>query len=191
MREIPKPRQIEIFRQLMMAGVPLDIATLKEKLQKSERTIRYDMQDLKRICQEYGIEIGYLTKKGYFIPAAQKPDCSALLVQWDSGSKGSFVDGDEEQRFASLFFYLFSQKGYVTAEKLAEVYLASKSTLTRGLGRLEEYFGGSFRLDIRKAQGYRLEGDELTLRKQAVKLLTAGSWEATQRRTGIFCCRRS
>ena len=40
MREIPKPRQIEIFRQLMMAGVPLDIATLKEKLQKSERTIR-------------------------------------------------------------------------------------------------------------------------------------------------------
>lgn len=172
MREIPKPRQIEIFRQLMMAGVPLDIATLKEKLQKSERTIRYDMQDLKRICQEYGIEIGYLTKKGYFIPAAQKPDCSALLVQWDSGSKGSFVDGDEEQRFASLFFYLFSQKGYVTAEKLAEVYLASKSTLTRGLGRLEEYFGGSFWLDIRKAQGYRLEGDELTLRKQAVKLLT-------------------
>ena len=151
MREIPKPRQIEIFRQLMMAGVPLDIATLQEKLQKSERTIRYDMQDLKRICQEYGIEIGYLTKKGYFIPAAQKSDCSALLVQWDSGSKGSFVDGDEEQRFASLFFYLFSQKGYVTAEKLAEVYLASKSTLTRGLGRLEEYFGGSFRLDIRKA----------------------------------------
>ena len=181
MREIPKPRQIEIFRQLMMAGVPLDIATLKEKLQKSERTIRYDMQDLKRICQEYGIEIGYLTKKGYFIPAAQKPDCSALLVQWDSGSKGSFVDGDEEQRFASLFFYLFTQKGYVTAEKLAEVYLASKSTLTRGLGRLEEYFGGSFRLDIRKAQGYRLEGDELTLRKQAVKLLTArfmGSYTA-------------
>ena len=181
MREIPKPRQIEIFRQLMMAGVPLDIATLKEKLQKSERTIRYDMQDLKRICQEYGIEIGYLTKKGYFIPAAQKPDCSALLVQWDSGSKGSFVDGDEEQRFASLFFYLFTQKGYVTAEKLAEVYLASKSTLTRGLGRLEEYFGGSFGLDIRKAQGYRLEGDELTLRKQAVKLLTArfmGSYTA-------------
>lgn len=181
MREIPKPRQIEIFRQLMMAGVPLDIATLKEKLQKSERTIRYDMQDLKRICQEYGIEIGYLTKKGYFIPAAQKPGCSTLLVQWDSGSKGSFVDGDEEQRFASLFFYLFTQKGYVTAEKLAEVYLASKSTLTRGLGRLEEYFGGSFGLDIRKAQGYRLEGDELTLRKQAVKLLTArfmGSYTA-------------
>ena len=181
MKDTPKPRQIEIFRLLMTSGVPLDINLLKEKLQKSERTIRYDIQDLKRICQEYGIEIGYLTKKGYFIPAAQKPECSALLVQWDSGGKNSFVDDEEEKRFTSLFFYLFVQKGYVTAEKLAEVYLASKSTLTRGLGRLEEYFGNSFILEIRKAQGYRLKGDELTLRKKAVELLAArfqGSYTA-------------
>ena len=181
MKDTPKPRQIEIFRLLMTSGVPLNINLLKEKLQKSERTIRYDIQDLKRICQEYGIEIGYLTKKGYFIPAAQKPECSALLVQWDSGGKSSFVDGEEEKRFTSLFFYLFVQKGYVTAEKLAEVYLASKSTLTRGLGRLEEYFGNSFTLEIRKAQGYRLKGDELTLRKKAVELLAArfqGSYTA-------------
>ena len=181
MKDTPKPRQIEIFRLLMTSGVPLDINLLKEKLQKSERTIRYDIQDLKRICQEYGIEIGYLTKKGYFIPAAQKPECSALLVQWDSGGKNSFVDDEEEKRFTSLFFYLFVQKGYVTAEKLAEVYLASKSTLTRGLGRLEEYFSNSFILEIRKAQGYRLKGDELTLRKKAVELLAArfqGSYTA-------------
>ena len=181
MKDTPKPRQIEIFRLLMTSGVPLDINLLKEKLQKSERTIRYDIQDLKRICQEYGIEIGYLTKKGYFIPAAQKPECSALLVQWDSGGKSNFVDDEEEKRFTSLFFYLFVQKGYVTAEKLAEVYLASKSTLTRGLGRLEEYFGNSFTLEIRKAQGYRLKGDELTLRKKAVELLAArfqGSYTA-------------
>ena len=181
MKDTPKPRQIEIFRLLMTSGVPLDINLLKEKLQKSERTIRYDIQDLKRICQEYGIEIGYLTKKGYFIPAAQKPECSALLVQWDSGGKNSFVNDEEEKRFTSLFFYLFVQKGYVTAEKLAEVYLASKSTLTRGLGRLEEYFGNSFILEIRKAQGYRLKGDELTLRKKAVELLAArfqGSYTA-------------
>ena len=59
MKDTPKPRQIEIFRLLMTSGVPLDINLLKEKLQKSERTIRYDIQDLKRICQEYGIEIGF------------------------------------------------------------------------------------------------------------------------------------
>ena len=46
MKDTPKPRQIEIFRLLMTSGVPLDINLLKEKLQKSERTIRYDIQDL-------------------------------------------------------------------------------------------------------------------------------------------------
>ena len=91
------------------------------------------------------------------------------------------MDDEEEKRFTSLFFYLFVQKGYVTAEKLAEVYLASKSSGQRGLGRLEEYFGNSFILEIRKAQGYRLKGDELTLRKKAVELLAArfqGSYTA-------------
>lgn len=191
MKDTPKPRQIEIFRLLMTSGVPLDINLLKEKLQKSERTIRYDIQDLKRICQEYGIEIGYLTKKGYFIPAAQKPECSALLVQWDSGGKNSFVDDEEEKRFTSLFFYLFVQNGYVTAEKLAEVYLASKSTLTRGLGRLEEYFGNSFTLEIRKAQGYRLKGDELTLRKKPWSFWRPGSRAAIRRTTGFCFCLKS
>ena len=44
MRETPKPRQMEILRLLLMSGTPLDIEFLKGKLQKSERTIRYDIQ---------------------------------------------------------------------------------------------------------------------------------------------------
>ena len=161
----------------------MDISALKEKLQKSERTIRYDIQELKEICQNYGIEIHYLTRKGYVIPVDQKAEGSALLMQWDVGNKAGFLDGEEEKRFASLFFYLLVQKGYVTAEKLADIYLASKSTLTRGLGKLEGYFGNSFTLDIRKAQGYRLLGDELELRKKAVELLSVrfrGSYKADE-----------
>lgn len=161
----------------------MEISALKEKLQKSERTIRYDVQELKAICQNYGIEIRYLTRKGYVIPVAQKAEGSALLMQWDMGNKAGFMDDEEEKRFESLFFYLLVQKGYVTAEKLADIYLASKSTLTRGLGKLEGYFGNSFTLDIRKAQGYRLLGDELELRKKAVELLSVrfrGSYKADE-----------
>ena len=161
----------------------MDISALKEKLQKSERTIRYDIQELKEICQNYGIEIHYLTRKGYVIPVDQKAEGSALLMQWNVGNKAGFLDGEEEKRFASLFFYLLVQKGYVTAEKLADIYLASKSTLTRGLGKLEGYFGNSFTLDIRKAQGYRILGDELELRKKAVELLSVrfrGSYKADE-----------
>lgn len=77
----------------------MEISALKEKLQKSERTIRYDVQELKAICQNYGIEIRYLTRKGYVIPVAQKAEGSALLMQWDMGNKAGFMDDEEEKRF--------------------------------------------------------------------------------------------
>lgn len=181
MRETPKPRQMEILRLLLMSGMPLDIEFLKGKLQKSERTIRYDIQELKNLCAPHQIEIRYLKKTGYYIPAGQKASCSALMVRWSQDTKEGFVDEEEEQRLNRIFFYLFVRKEYVTAEKLADVYIASRSTLARSLGRIEAHFGNSFTLDVKKAQGYRMTGDEMELRRQAVKLLTArfkGSYTA-------------
>lgn len=181
MRETPKPRQMEILRLLLMSGMPLDIEFLKGKLQKSERTIRYDIQELKDLCAPHQIEIRYLKKTGYYIPAGQKASCSALMVRWSQDAKEGFVDEEEEQRLNRIFFYLFVRKEYVTAEKLADVYIASRSTLARSLGRIEAHFGNSFTLDVKKAQGYRMTGDEMELRRQAVKLLTArfkGSYTA-------------
>ena len=181
MRETPKPRQMEILRLLLMSGTPLDIEFLKGKLQKSERTIRYDIQELKNLCAPHQIEIRYLKKTGYYIPAGQKASCSALMVRWSQDTKEGFVDEEEEQRLNRIFFYLFVRKEYVTAEKLADVYIASRSTLARSLGRIEAHFGNSFTLDVKKAQGYRMTGNEMEIRRQAVKLLTArfkGSYTA-------------
>lgn len=181
MRETPKPRQMEILRLLLMSGTPLDIEFLKGKLQKSERTIRYDIQELKDLCAPHQIEIRYLKKTGYYIPAGQKASCSALMVRWSQDAKEGFVDEEEEQRLNRIFFYLFVRKEYVTAEKLADVYFASRSTLARSLGRIEAHFGNSFTLDVKKAQGYRMTGNEMEIRRQAVKLLTArfkGSYTA-------------
>ena len=181
MRETPKPRQMEILRLLLMSGMPLDIEFLKGKLQKSERTIRYDIQELKDLCAPHQIEIRYLKKTGYYIPAGQKASCSALMVRWSQDAKEGFVDEEEEQRLNRIFSYLFVRKEYVTAEKLADVYFASRSTLARSLGRIEAHFGNSFTLDVKKAQGYRMTGNEMEIRRQAVKLLTArfkGSYTA-------------
>lgn len=181
MRETPKPRQMEILKMLLMSGTPLEIDYLKEKLQKSERTIRYDIQELKSLCAPHQVEICYLKKKGYYIPPAQISAASALAVQWAQETKEGFVDKEEEQRLSRIFFYLFARKEYVTAEKLADIYFASRSTLTRSLSKLEAHFGSGITLDVKKAQGYRITGNEPDLRRQAVKLLSArfkGSYTA-------------
>ncbi len=181
MEHTPKPRQMEILRQLMISNVPLDVGFFMTKLQKSDRTVRYDIHELKEICAKYQIEIGYITKKGYYIPSAQKTECAALLIHWEAGSKESLFDEEEEKRYWKLFFCLFVQKGYITAEKLSDTYFVSRSTLGRLLVRMEEFFEGDVQLDAKKALGYRLRGDELTLRRLAVRFLTSrfkGSYTA-------------
>lgn len=171
MGKILKARQAEILKYLLTASTPLNIEYFKEKLGRQERTIRYDIGQLREICEENQIEVKYLTKKGYYIPATQKAAASQLLVQ--SKHMDSALETGEEERFQKIFLYLFARKNRVTAEKLAEICYVSRSTLTRFLSRMEEWFGNSFSLDAKKAQGYRLMGDEKKIRCLAAKILSA------------------
>lgn len=173
MRETLKARQAEILKCLITSSTPLDIAFFQGKFHKGERTIRYDIGQLKEICSAHRIEIRYQTKKGYYIPASQKTECSQFLVQSEVQTKDGLIGKDEEERYQKIFLYLFVQKSHVTAERIAEVYFVSRSTLTRFLGKMESYFENQFFLDARKSMGYRLEGDELVLRRLAAQIIAA------------------
>ena len=181
MKKNLKPKQAEILRYLMTSSQPLDIAFFKEKISRGERTIRYDLQELKEICSEYGVEIRYLTKRGYYIPASQKPECSGILLLGDPDVKEGAGGSTEEKNFYRIFFYLLIQKSYIPAEKIAEASYMSRSTLNRFLGRMEEFFQNQFRLEVKKAVGYRLSGEEMALRRLAAGYLSArfkGSYTA-------------
>lgn len=173
MKPTLKARQAEILKYLVTASNPLNIDFFKEKLGKQDRTIRYDMGQLKEICEANQIELRYLTKKGYYIPATQKSAASQLLLQSEAGLRENGSESGDEERFQKIFLYLFARKDRVTAEQLANICFISRSTLTRFLSRLEAWFDNSFSLDAKKAQGYRLWGDEKTLRCLAAKMLTA------------------
>lgn len=181
MKKNLKPKQAEILRYLMTSSQPLDIAFFKEKISRGERTIRYDLQELKEICSEYGVEIRYLTKRGYYIPASQKPEYSGILLLGDPDVKEGAGGSTEEKNFYRIFFYLLIQKSYIPAEKIAEASYMSRSTLNRFLGRMEEFFQNQFRLEVKKAVGYRLSGEEMALRRLAAGYLSArfkGSYTA-------------
>ena len=74
MKEVLKARQAEMLKALITASVPLDLDFFKDKFEKQDRTIRYDLGELKEVCVRHKIEICYLTKQGYYIPAAQKTE---------------------------------------------------------------------------------------------------------------------
>lgn len=181
MKEVLKERQADMLKYLITASAPLDLDFFKEKFEKQDRTIRYDLGELKELCARHGIEISYQMKQGYYIPATQKTSASKLLVECEVTTKTGLGDSSEEERFESLLLYLFVQKGYVTAEKMASAYYLSRSTLSRILGKMEAGFDHAFSLKVRKASGYCLEGDEMALRRLAAKILAArfrGSYTA-------------
>ena len=59
MRETLKARQAEILKCLITSSTPLDIAFFQGKFHKGERTIRYDIGQLKEICSAHRIEITF------------------------------------------------------------------------------------------------------------------------------------
>ena len=79
MSEKNKARQLEILKYLVTSTVPLEISFFEDKFQKSSRTIRYDINELRTLCEPYGIDVKYLKKQGFFIPVSQKMICSELL----------------------------------------------------------------------------------------------------------------
>lgn len=178
MKTILKARQAEILKCLIVSGAPLDVEYFKEKFDKGDRTIRYDIQELKKACLTQGVELSYQTKKGFYIPSEQKSKASGLLALTEEKSPAS---DEEKRRFDKIFWYLFLQKDYVTAERIAERLYVSYSTLKRLLDRMEDHYRNAFLLESRKSLGYRLTGDEFSLRMCAARLLSAefkGSYRA-------------
>ena len=102
MKESLKARQAEILKCLITSSAPLDIAFFQEKFHKGERTIRYDIGQLKEVCARHRIEIRYQSRKGYYIPASQKTECSQLLVQTEIQSRDGLTGRDEEERYQKL-----------------------------------------------------------------------------------------
>lgn len=173
MKEVLKARQADMLKYLIRAGTPLDLDFFKKKFEKQNRMIRYDLGELRDVCARHGIEICYQTKHGYYIPATQKSKASSFLVQCEVTAKTGLGDSSGEERFESLFLYLFIQRGYVTLEKMAAAYYLSRSTLSRTLGKIEAWSEHAFSLEIKKASGYRLNGEEMALRRLAAKILAS------------------
>ncbi len=171
MSDKAKSRQIEILRYLMTAAVPLDVAFFEEKFQKSARTIRYDINEIKNLCADYGVEIRYQTKKGYFIPPSQKMRCSDIFITQRISEKSGFLADSDEERYKKLFLYLFTRKRKITADQLADQFFISRSTIVRLLAKMEAFYQNTVCLEAQKAAGYELKGDELVLRRIASDIL--------------------
>lgn len=166
-------RQKKILSLLLRTSTPISMEELKRVLQKSERTIRYDIAILKKICLFNSIEIRYTTKKGYYIPLSQKKLCSEFMINFEEDQNNSILQESDEQRFHNIFLFLLQQKKGVSSEKIAEKFYISKSTVFRIMNKLEAFYSNKIEVSVSKTYGYMLQGNELEIRKIAMKLIAS------------------
>lgn len=166
-----KQRQQDILKMLITSTVPLNIDTLKEKLGKSERTIRYDINELKEVCGSCGVSIKYKTKTGFYIPTEQKTRCSRLFDEETGSDEPEVAGNTDEMRIRELYFYFLVRKRDTIAEQIAGDFYFSRSTLIRMIGKFNEKFDGMIHLTSYRTGGYELGGDEFAIRHVGMEYL--------------------
>ncbi len=166
-------RQKKILSSLLRGSSPISMEELQRVLQKSERTIRYDIAILKKICLLNSIEIRYISKKGYYIPLSQKKTCSEFMINFEEERNNSILQESDEQRYHNIFLLLIQQKEGVSSEKIAEKFFISKSTVFRIMNKLEVFYSNKFKISVSKTNGYLLQGNELEIRKKAMELIAS------------------
>ena len=154
-----KNRQIEILKNLIAAGTPMDITVLMNRFGKSERTIRYDLNEIREALEKQGIDVRTKAKKGFYIPAEQKPKASRVIAENGQQEEPSLLDDSDETRNNSMLLYLMLQSKPISADEIADTFYISRSTAIRILNNLEAAFSG-IRVNSQKAYGYQLEAEE-------------------------------
>lgn len=165
-----KSRQVDILKCLIASATPVSVNMLIEKYNKSERSIRYDINTIRDEIIKYDIEIKAKPKKGFYIPATQKQKCSSLLGA-SQIVETSLLDDSEKTRYATLYLYFLIQRKRVTAINISDHFFVSKSTALRLIGNFEAHYKQQVQLSSQKVAGYLLVGDELNIRKIAVDIL--------------------
>lgn len=144
-------------------------SNLAKQLQVSERTVKKNVEQLKKLAEKNGCRVESVRGKGYILKV-EDLECfgqvrESLLSMFCNTEKG-----DKENPVYRISRSLMVQEGadkdgYFRLEDLAETLYISESDMKKKMANVREFLG-TFRLTLqsRPGKGMRLEGDELSRR---------------------------
>ncbi len=167
-----KNRQQGIIYQMAISEVPLTADEIAKRLAVSSRTIKTEMQDLRKELEEIGAELIAKRNEGYFIrvnkPELFQPFLEQLSLK--SALVNNFASGDTA-RFLYISRKLVSSSRYVKIDDIADELYTSRSTLRDSIKDAMEFLS-SFRLvtESKPGLGIRTFGTEHHIRMAMMEL---------------------
>lgn len=170
-----KDRQRVILKELVAASDPLVIKNIASKLGVTERTIRYDLDQLEDWLEKYQIDLVRKRGVGVYLNSDDK---EKILTEIDLNYKYNRVLSPNERQNVILKELLFRDEPLIIKE-LSLIMDVSTNTVLKDLDNLEEYLKKKNLSLIRRPNyGIEIKGKESSWRQVVFELLDETSnWE--------------
>lgn len=170
-----KPRTYQILRFLQDQETPVTIEKLSKVFQVSQRTIRYDLDELEEFLKKYEVELVKKPKVGVML-LGNKRNLEVLQEEYAKYREYNHYLSREERVYLILF-KLFQQEEPLVLKQLD--YLGvSNSTIIKDFDCVEKWLKKHNLKLIRKPNyGFKIDGSEIDMRYGVIALLEETSDE--------------
>ncbi|MFV0255596.1 MAG: BglG family transcription antiterminator [Erysipelotrichaceae bacterium] len=162
-------RQLSILKFLLDHKKSLTMNDLLEYTNMSERTIRYDISNLRNLLNDDEIELRYAPQIGFFIPINQIVSAEQLYYKLKNNRINSTVETKEEIYHEILM--MLAVYHYVSLEKFTKTLYLSERVVFEYLANFENFYQSFFKLKNKRGYGYYIEGDEYQLRVKIAEMI--------------------
>ena len=156
-------REFQIATKLLDTEKTLRTKDLSTQLNVSTRTIKSDLDNVRKWFQKNNAELFAQPNKGYWIKASKNERLKLYHTLMDMENKPEF--SNPNQRIQKILYLFFLQNGFITAAQLSTHLQVSRNTVLSDLNDLEYYIQPwKVHLERKQRIGYRIVGEELHIR---------------------------
>lgn len=156
-------REIQIVTKLLEAEKTLRTKDLSAEFHVSTRTIKSDLDQVRKWFQQQGVTFHAQSNKGYWVESNENEKLKLYKALMEM--KSHSVYPNQNIRIEKILYLFFSHKEYVTTTQIADHLLVSRNTVISDLNSLEDFIQPwMVTLDRKPRIGYKLVGDEIHIR---------------------------
>jgi len=156
-------RAFQIANKILVMKRSIRIKDLSEMFHVSERSIKYDLENIRYFFEDYDLEIQSQTGKGIWIDCTDEKREEMIRTLAKLQQENLYYN--QTMRMHMILLQLFMSDGFLTAGELAENLNVNRNTVLNDIDTICEYLRKTdISLERKQRTGYRLTGKEEDLR---------------------------
>lgn len=156
-------RAFQIANKILVMKRNIRIKDLSEMFQVSDRSIKYDLENIRHYFEDYDLEIKSQSGKGIWIDCTDEK--REEMIHRLAKLKQENLYYNQTMRMHMILIYLFSKSDFITAAELADHLNVNRNTILNDIDSICKYLKKTdIELERKQRVGYKLKGKEQDLR---------------------------